>query len=301
MEEKFFLYSDDVDGKVAIGKIPDNLRNELSEISDLYYEEIPDKSKAAYHTWYKNMKPKIKEKVENIKENPFWEKICENENCFKFSVDEMNELYYSNPPNNFKNIDLYGAYTNFGLHRDCIFNFDGIKLYRVLIGLTDYNDNVITNLLKFDINQKINKYDYIVFDFDRTRHQVFKERNEETPRIILKLHYIVSENGNHSKEYINFIKQFYIIYEYTTRYIMDTGTDPETFYEFFLGLSCYIMKPINLYYTLFYSIIILFFLIYVFKLNNLIKIIFLLLLLLFMIFIIHVFYYWSRYKIYNIK
>ena len=303
MDENFFIYKDNVEGKVAIGKIPDDLKLDLSDISCLYYKQIPDKNKSTYHTWYSNMNCEIKQKVRKIQDNPFWDNLCDNNlDCFKLSAREMDELYYSNPPNNLKKINLYGAYSNYGIHKDCIFNFDGIKFYRVLIGLTDNNDNVITNFTKFNINHKINKYDYIVFDFDRTEHQVLKEKDKETPRILLKLHYIVSENGKHSKEYVELVKKCYLTYEFITRYIMDTGTDPETFYEFFWGLVCQgYMKTENLYYTLLYSIIIIFYLVKVLKITNVLKITWMLLLSLFCIFIIHVIFYWSRFKISGIK
>ena len=34
-------------------------------------------------------------------------------------------------------INLYGAYSKYDIHRDCIYNFDGIRFYGIIIGLTD--------------------------------------------------------------------------------------------------------------------------------------------------------------------
>ena len=97
---------------------------------------------------------------------------------------------------------------------------------------------------KLKIGHNLNKGDYILFDFDRTAHQVIKHKESNIPRILLKLHYIVYDNSN-SEEYVKFIKKIYLLYDCITRYIMDTGTDPETFYEFFLGLLCHFFVNIN--------------------------------------------------------
>jgi hypothetical protein len=85
-------------------------------------------------------------------------------------------------------INLYGASGNYVIHRDNVwFNFPGINFYRVIIGLTNGNNNIITYFNNLDIGHKINSGDYIVFDFDKTTHQVIKEKNYNTPRILLKI------------------------------------------------------------------------------------------------------------------
>jgi len=234
-----FTYRDNVEGKIGIGKIPDDILHILDEISTEYNAEIPDKNASTYHTWYDHMTPSIKHKVNQVQMNPFWDKLCDHsDKCTKISAKEMDELYYSNPKNNLTNINLYGASTNYDIHRDCIFNFNGIKFYRVLIGLTDGNDNIVTHFTNINIGHKLNSGDVIVFDFDKSTHQVIKEREEHTPRILLKLHYIVCENCEYSQRYVENIKQIYIFYEIITRYVMQVGTDPKTFYQFFWGLIC---------------------------------------------------------------
>ncbi len=182
---------------------------------------------------------KIKNKVRLLQQDTFWANVCDGTSeCIYVNVHEMDELYYSNFPQNDKNLNLYGDTTNVEVHKDCIFNFSGIRFYRVLIGLTDGNNNVVTHFKDVNIGKKINKNDVIVFDFDKTAHQVIKETNEFTPRIMLKLHFIVCENCKHSKEYVERIKHCYINYEYITRYIMNNGTNPTSFVGFFYGLLC---------------------------------------------------------------
>jgi hypothetical protein len=140
-----FTYRDKIEGKVGIGRLPNDLQSILDNISKEYYNIIPDKNASTYHTWYEDMPSNIKYKVEIIQKNNFWNKLCDgSKKCVKISANEMNELYYSNPINNLDKVNLYGASSNYDIHKDCIYNFNGIKFYRIIIGLTDGNDNIIT-------------------------------------------------------------------------------------------------------------------------------------------------------------
>jgi hypothetical protein len=305
----FFIYKDTIEGKVAIGKIPHDLQNTLDSIAKEYYNElsIENKQKSTYHTWFNNMSSNIKKKVELIQNNPFWDNLCDNsEKCIKISAKEMDELYYSNPPNNLNSINLYGAAGNYDIHRDCIYNFDGIKFYRVLIGLTDGNKNITTYFNNLNVGHKINKHDYIVFDFDNTTHQVIKEKQESTPRILLKLHYIICENCKYSRHTVDNIKKAYIYYEFITRYFMQVGTDPETYYQFFWGLICqgYMTPGIKILIFI-YSILILILLKiftkikFIFK--NTLKIFNYLIITLFLSFLLLVLFFWTRYQLTGIR
>jgi uncharacterized cysteine cluster protein YcgN (CxxCxxCC family) len=253
------------------------------------------------------MPSNIKSKVEIIQKNNFWNKLCDgSEKCVKINASEMDELYYSNPKNNLDKINLYGATSNYDIHKDCMYNFNGIKFYRIIIGLTDGNDNIITYFNNLDIGHKINSGDYIVFDFDKSTHQVIKDKQKLTPRILLKIHYIVCEKCNYSRNYVEQIKKFYLYYEYITRYIMKTGTDPETFYQFFMGLGCqYFYTKYIEYIILFIILIIIILLNFLFKIKliykNISKIIKYVLLSLASIYLLVVTFYWLRYKLLGIK
>ena len=233
-----FTYRDEVEGKVGIGKLPNELLPILDDISKEYFSKIPDKSSTTYHTYYNDSTLNLKEKVDKIQYNKFWDGICDNNNhCIKHCVTEMNEIYYSNPKPNFEKNNLYGAAANLIPHRDCIlFNFNGIRFYRIIIGLTDSNNDTSTEFINLKLEHKINRGDYMIFDFDRTLHQVKKSGKQETPRILLKLHFIVCDNCNYSDKYVKFILYFYIYYYYIARYTEQIGTDPKTFIGFFLGL-----------------------------------------------------------------
>lgn len=47
----------------------------------------------------------------------------------------------------------------------------------MIIVLTDGNDNIITRFNNLDVGHKINKGDYIIFDFDKSSHHVIKKMN----------------------------------------------------------------------------------------------------------------------------
>jgi len=305
--DSIFTYRDDTEGKIGIGKLPNELLSVLDDISKEYYNIIPDKNASTYHMWFNDMPSGIKSKVEQIQKNEFWNKLCDvGKKCVKFNASEMDELYYSNPKNNLDKINLYGASGNYDIHKDCIFNFDGIKFYRILIGLTDGNDNIITYFNNADIGHKINSGDYVVFDFDNTSHQVKKTKENSTPRILLKIHYAVCENCKYTTEYVEKIKSIYIYYEFITRYFMQIGTDPETLYQFFWGLFCqYYMssytKYIILVITLLTIIVIKYLLKIKFAYKNSSKIIKYILFSLTFIYLSIVLFYWIRYKLLGIR
>jgi len=282
-----FTHEDEQNGNIGIGKLPDDLISVLDEIAKEYETVIPDKNVSTYHTWYNDMSFSIKTKVFKIQNNIFWK-----EKGSIINVNEVDELYYSNPQNDLYKNNLYGTTVNYGIHKDGIFSFAGIHFYRVIIGLTDGNDNIITRFNYLNIEHKINKGDYIIFDFDKSSHQVIKERNELTPRILLKIHFLVGENG-YSKEYIERIKRVYLYYEWITRYITKTGTDPETYYQFFLGLGIQLFYKKNIEKIIFIIILInkLFF--QLSNLNNFCS--------LFIIYSSTVFFFWMRYQLFRIR
>jgi hypothetical protein len=76
----------------------------------------------------------------------------------------------------------------------------------------------------------------MIFDFDKTVHQVIKTGNQETQRILMKLHFIVCDNCKYTKEYVIHRSYFYILYYIVARYTEQIGTDPTTFMGFFFGL-----------------------------------------------------------------
>lgn len=233
-----FTYRHQFEGKVGIGKLINEMQPILDDISIKYIELVPDKSKTTYHTYYTDLDDSLKPSFDIIQYHNFWNGVCDNtQNCIMQPVIEMNEIYYSNPKPKFQNMNLYGAAANLIPHHDCVlYNFNGINFYRVIIGLTDNNNDTITEFMNINLEHKINKGDYMIFDFDKTLHQVKKIGFTEVSRILLKLHFIVCENCKYSKDYVNFISFFYKFYYYVARYTEQLGTDPETFIGFFFGL-----------------------------------------------------------------
>jgi hypothetical protein len=229
-------HRDPWEGKVGIGHLPDYFQ--IDEIADPYIRQIPNKNSTTYHTYYHDLGVSLKNKIDHIQYHPYWNQLCDSSpNCLLRPILQMNELYYSNPKPKFKEKNLYGAAANLIPHRDCIlFNFDGIRVYRVIIGLTENNTDVYTELIHWKLEHAIKKGDYIVFDFDKTMHQVKKKSNELTQRVLLKLHFIVCENCRYNEPYLTVVSIFYSMYYVIARYTEQLGTDPTTFIGFFFGI-----------------------------------------------------------------
>ena len=267
--DKSFYTKTGSDGNMGIGKLPDSMLPYLDDVANEFYNTIPDKNVSTHHIYYTESPPKIKTKIDLIQNHEFWDQMITtptSSQLLTFSktmpppplivnrkhlIEEMNEIYYSNPapftsrfqvdsssanPTYFAKRRLYGSAANLIPHRDCIlFNFTGVSCYRVLIGLTDGNCDTITHFVNYDLGHKINRGDYIIFDFDKTLHQVIKEGATRTPRILIKLHYIVCP-ASYSPYYVWFVSQCYIYYYRIARYTEQLGTDPKTFVGYFWGL-----------------------------------------------------------------
>lgn len=246
MENKtFFVYKNNIEGNVAIGSIPSEFQNLLSEICIEWKQQLTQDqlNSSTHHEWYLNLSESLKNKVDNVRNMKLWKSLCDEvfETCNNGRVShvvEMDELYYSNFASKSQFERVYGANGNMHPHVDSgkLFQVKGLKMYRVLVGLSDNNKNITTRIVNARIEKKINKGDYVVFDFDRTLHEVVKENKLNMPRFLLKLHFVVCENCNEPEWKINLFKNCHIIYENVTRYVMDKGTDPETWYEFLLGM-----------------------------------------------------------------
>lgn len=241
------------DGNVAIGKLSSSQYiDALNNIAEKYLAVIEDKTVTTHHTYYTDLTGNLKTDFERIQFSNTWYGLCSGAFDASFSKDttdvdfchllEMNEIYYSNPKPNFANGPLYGAAANLIPHRDCIlFCFPGIRVYRAIICATDGNSDTATEFINHGVERQLNKGDYMVFDFDRTLHQVKKTGQLPTPRILLKLHFLITSSskpyGSVAKKiYVKFASLCYIVYYRVARYTEQLGTDPTTFVGFFFGI-----------------------------------------------------------------
>lgn len=236
------------DGNIGIGTLPILHNPILEEIANEYMSFVPDKSATTHHTYYTDLTGSLKSHFDKIQSSPFWDGLkygafseTDSVAVIMYVLNEMNEIYYSNPKPNFKKTNLYGAAANLIPHRDCIlFYFPGIRVYRVIVCTTDGNTDIITEFITHKSEKCLNKGDYMVFDFDRTIHQVKKVSNVQTPRILLKLHYLVLDKRYSEMlflhYYIRFASNCYIVYYRIARYTEQIGTDPTTFPGFFFGI-----------------------------------------------------------------
>jgi len=81
-----FTYRDDA-GKVGIGRLPDDIQSTLSEIGTIYHDMVPDKKTTTFHTWFKDMPPVLKQKVEKLQKHRFWNRMCDSDTkCVKVYI-----------------------------------------------------------------------------------------------------------------------------------------------------------------------------------------------------------------------
>jgi hypothetical protein len=166
----------------------------------------------------------------------------------------------------------------------------------------ELNNDTITEFINYNLQTKINKGNYMIFDFDKTLHRVKKIGKTETPRILLKLHFIVCENCKYDINYVNFVAYFYKYYYYIARYTEQIGTDPNTFPGFFFGLlwEYPFYHPFKyIVFVLFVSNIIVLHRFYKIKLTNYVKLTSYSLLILFSIYCKIVLFYYVSYILYN--
>lgn len=275
-KDVFFNFEDETYGNISIGKIPSHLHNNTKYIQNNFYKNMNEncKKKTSYHEWYNDINPNIQKKIDQIIEDKFWKKnICNLNKCKLIRIKEMDEIYYANPPKKLTK-NLYGAIGNYGVHTDGFLKFKDINVYRVLIGLTDGNDNM-TYFTDHGYGKLINKNEYVLFDFDKSKHQVLinNDGNKSKYRLILKLHFLVCK-GNYSDFYINFLIKYYSNYLKLTRYVQENGTNPKTLKGFFFGV---ISSIIGTDYNILLSIFVFFILLFIFyiieknkKLSNII-------------------------------
>jgi hypothetical protein len=228
--------------------LPEDLQSGLDDIARQYTEMIPDKNIRTHHAWYSDLPPELQHRFKAVRDHPFWQQLCDgsrsgSDTCVRLGTPEMDELYYSNPPPQLESSNLYGNSSNFYVHRDCyVLGFSRARFYRIVVGLTDGNNSVVTHFTELGASHKINKGDYLVFDFDRTFHRVTRDEdsntntNSNSARMLLKIHFLVCEDCTYSPEYLEFVRQCYIYYDQVTRAIMRYSNDPESFGQFFVGL-----------------------------------------------------------------
>jgi len=259
-----FTHYTNHDGNFGIGKIPDDLKEYTSYVGSEFYSIIPPEKKQnmTYHKWYNDLPLQLKEHVNIIQKHPFWKQVCRTgDTCAIKNITGMDEIYYSKTPKGEKRGMLYGAAGNYDLHVDGVFRFPGIRFYRILIGLTKNNTTVETSFPRLKSSTYINKDDFIVFDFDRAQHKVINHatESEDEYRILLKLHFCVCDKCTIDSSYFDFVCKMYVTYEEITRYIMQTGTNPATWYQFFLGLLAWLATTFPLITWMYISLLVLYF------------------------------------------
>lgn len=227
-------------------RLPDDLlqlADRLKSLTDLQLS-AHSKQKFTHHFFTHNSSQLMKDVTNQIRRHPIFEQLlCRDARCTITGVPSMDEVYVSNLSSAKTKKPLYGAYGNVHLHVDGAFPIPGAVFYRVLVPLTSGNDTVKTCFDEDGVCVLLNRGNMLAFDFDRTRHYVDVGNNDHgkpTYRMMLKLHFLVCKAGC-TNDYASFLNDLHVVYEQVTRYMMATGTDPKTYYQYMFGvLSMYL-------------------------------------------------------------
>ena len=295
-------------GNIGFGKVPDHVHPILDNFS--HQIDLIANNEQMKHIYISELSNSLKSNFEQLKNDLFWNQLTENNHSKIVHIDGMEELYFSNPKfkKNNNMIGLYGSTNNLYLHRDCeyICTFPNIKVYRVLIGLSD-NKNMITNIPHANLSYKLEKYDYLFFDYSRTHHQVLKDNvsYDNNARKIIKIHFMVFDN-NTPIYYQNLLTNYFTLYNTIFRFWSNMGLEPETYFQFFFGLSNQLFYTPNITFLIGTAYIAYFFQMYIaynfsLKRKNVIKYMSYPIISLFSSYCIVVLFYWLRFKIVGIR
>lgn len=285
-------YHDPEEGHMLIGKLPEDMTPMLDSIAASY-----DSSMSAYHISYHDISADVQQHIEAV-----GDLVQERYLSFVIKgavihhVVDLDSLYISGGPTS---NNLYGTTTHYDRHKDSIFHFPGVHMYRALVGLTDGNDAVVTRFCKHGVDKTMGRGDVVIFDYDRTSHQVLclDPRHDlvRVQRKMVKMHFMVCDPAC-SPVYVDVVKHVYIWHEYITRKWMTWGTDPQEFSQFFCGLSCelYTVPNLGLYVSLFTFLTCICLAV---SWRTCIRGYFVVILLYLMV----VFWYWTRYQLYHIR
>lgn len=234
-----------IEGAISVGSLPLGFTPLLESIQFHYATRILPTTEQSTHHIYQTqiILPELQEALYGLLHQPFWSELCSSgpyaSSCHMVPMEEMNELYFSRPDYGRKRRYLYGTAANFEEHTDSAFRFPSARLYRVLIGLSERNNHTETYLPGWEKGVVLNRGDYLLFDFERTRHVVRRLPVSSfvplRPRILIKFHFLVYDPSIYSSVSIAYLARFYVFYDYLTRWMIMIGTDPIAYYEYVMG------------------------------------------------------------------
>eukprot|EP00798_Chlamydomonas_sp_ICE-L_P010971 gene10971-17084_t len=229
-----YIFKDDV---------PSDLIELFDKLRDLIDAKLVKEYSDTHHFYSRDASVEINAVISKIRGRSYWrDLLCPGDSadrrCTFASVPDMDEVYRSKLTRAFAKKQLYGARTLVALHVDGIIKIPGMIVYRILIPLTSGNRHVNTCLKEDGVCVKLNRGNMLAFDFDRTMHFVRIDGEEGgggEQRTMLKMHFVVCDKGC-GLRMVEMSKTLHVKYEDMTRYIMTRGTNPQTYYEFCLGV-----------------------------------------------------------------
>jgi len=245
---------------VISGSAKNELSNELTLITDIAKEKYKGIN-IGHHEWvekldnneYKKAINKVRTSdviINKIKEK-YPDAIIKN-------VTESDEIYWSVSPKSATGSNR----TLVDCHYDAPFAIlptFGVIFYRVIIA-TNENNDVITVFPNENVRVKMNTGEFHGLDYNKDWHCVEGEIPEGKYRILLKLHYIITEKG--SEKYEDYVKFINVRWNQITRETMRMSANPQNILESFVGILVNTFREI---YNNIYIIIITLILLYIFS------------------------------------
>lgn len=229
-------------GSIQFGSFPVPFTPILESIQFQYATSyLPTLDIPTYSVSVQDTSPFLQEQVQHLISQPIWTELCSSLNisysdCKIQPVLEMNELYYSFLSYSKKRRYLYGTSTNFKPHTNSFISIPYVYLYCAIIGLSNGNNYTELYFPAWKRGYYLNRANYLIFDFDRTRHQVrINQSIFSTPQYYLKLHFLIYDSIIYPTFIKHIIYQYYIWYAYITRWILIMGTNPITYPQYVIG------------------------------------------------------------------
>lgn len=233
--------------KLKLKKFIINRKEEIDKIYNIVNNNIVNNNinteLNTKHFWNENIDTDIKDSILKIN-NEILDTIGDE---FKY-VPSMTELYYSSKKN--QNSDK--QYVN--IHADG--PFYSCQLYRALIVING-NKNINTHFTDENKTMNLQKYDVVLFDYNNEPHYIDtnNDKPDDSQRIILKLHYVKSNNNLCEKYHCEFGRETRHIFEINKKNLYLSGiiarlslyynTHRKYILILILGLLCFYKKIKN--------------------------------------------------------
>ena len=203
-------------------------------ILDNIYRSIKNKNDYTRNDWISEINDnKLLNWINEIRNSKIIYRELEkiHKNCKIINIKEMDEIYYSTPPKNINS--LHGDKSVYMQHIDGLSPFIFTQTYRIILSLSNKRD-VYTAFPNENKVIQLDKYEFVGFNFNNEVHYVSGNLKSNEERILLKFHYIICHPKTLTP-YINLVYNYNIYFEYFTRFMIRSSTNPKTTNDKIIG------------------------------------------------------------------